>query len=91
MDHNLTWLVNMNSASAPKDFEDALGKLNADYFFREFTFSSNTFNPEPTKKLELADKVVWLDDIVIISNVKRRTASCGSQTRRGGLLSRLIW
>ena len=62
----------MNSASTPKDFEDALGKLNADYFFREFTFSSNTFGPEPTKELELANKVVWLDDLVIVYQVKER-------------------
>jgi hypothetical protein len=56
-----------------ESFEEVLGKLNADYFFREFTFSSNTFKPSPTEELELADKVVWLDDLVMIYQVKERS------------------
>lgn len=55
-------------------FEDAVGHLNSDYFFREFTFSSNTFKPNPNAELELADKVVWLDDLLILFQVKERNA-----------------
>jgi hypothetical protein len=58
--------------SASKTFEDALGKLNSDYFFREFTFSSNEFKPTPSDELELADKIVWLDDLLMVYQVKER-------------------
>ncbi len=57
-----------------QDFESAVGKLNAAYFFREFTFSTNTFKPNPASELELADKVVWLDDLMILSQIKERVA-----------------
>jgi hypothetical protein len=56
------------------NFEEAVGKLNSDYFFREFTFSSNTFKPTPNAELELADNVIWLDDLLILSQVKERNA-----------------
>src|SRR5260370_33152611 len=56
------------------NLEDAVGQLNADYFFREFTFSSNTFKPTPNAELELADKVVLLDDVLILSQIKERNA-----------------
>jgi hypothetical protein len=55
-------------------FESAVGELNTSYFFREFTFSTNTFKPDPAKELELADKVVWLDDMMILSQIKERIA-----------------
>jgi hypothetical protein len=56
------------------NFENAIGHLNSDYFFREFTFSSNTFKPHPNAELELADNVVWLDDLLILFQVKERKA-----------------
>jgi hypothetical protein len=68
------------------DFESAVGKLNAAYFFREFTFSTNTFKPNPAKELELADKVVWLDDLMILSQIKERKApqdTAAARERRG--------
>lgn len=59
-------------------FEGALGKLNESYFFREFTFSSNTFKPDRRTELELADAVVWLDDLLIAVQVKERYATFGA-------------
>lgn len=59
-------------------FEGALGKLNETYFFREFTFSSNTFRPDRRTELELADAVVWLDDLLIVVQVKERYAAFGA-------------
>jgi hypothetical protein len=56
------------------DFETALEQLNEAFFFREFTFSSNTFRPSPRSELELADAVVLLDDLLIIYQVKQRHA-----------------
>lgn len=55
-------------------FENRVGQLNASYFFQEFTFSKNTFKPNPNSELELADSVVWLDDLLIVSQVKERNA-----------------
>jgi len=59
-------------------FEGALGKLNESYFFREFTFSCNTFKPDRRTELELADSVVWLDDLLIVVQVKERYAAFGA-------------
>ena len=56
------------------DFETALGQINEAYFFREFTFSTNTFSPGPSAEMELADNIVWLDDFLIVSQVKERNA-----------------
>lgn len=59
-------------------FEGFLGKLNESYFFREFTFSTNTFRPDKRTELELADAVVWLDDFLIVVQVKERYAVFGA-------------
>ncbi len=59
-------------------FEGALGRLNESYFFREFTFSTNTFRPDKRTELELADAVVWLDDFLIVVQVKERYATFGA-------------
>jgi hypothetical protein len=63
-------------------FEDAVGQLNSNYFFREFTFSSNTFKPSPDNEIELADKVVWLDDLMIVYQVKERIARPNTSSRK---------
>ncbi|MGI0086042.1 MAG: hypothetical protein ACREBQ_13265, partial [Nitrososphaerales archaeon] len=59
-------------------FEGALAKLNESYFFREFTFSTNKFRPDRKTELELADAVVWLEDFLIVVQVKERYASFGA-------------
>src|SRR5260370_32648415 len=59
-------------------FEGALGKLNESYFFREFTFSTNTFRPDKRTELELGDAVVWLEDFLIVVQVKERYAAFGA-------------
>jgi hypothetical protein len=55
-------------------FEDSIGQLNAAFFFREFSFSSNTFKPDPSAQVELADQVVWLDELLIAAQIKERNA-----------------
>lgn len=62
------------SSGAAASFEDAVGRLNADYFFREFTFSSNKFTPEVSSELELADKIISMGDLLIVSQIKERNA-----------------
>lgn len=55
-------------------FEKDISELNEYYFFREFTFSKNTFRPTPKKEAELADNIVWLDDLLIAYQLKEREA-----------------
>ena len=56
-------------------FENDIASLNEHFFFKEFTYSTNTFRPSPSTQLELADSIVWLDDTVIIFQLKERGVS----------------
>lgn len=55
-------------------FEEDIANLNVYYFFREFTFSKNTFRPTSTEEFELADNIIYLDDILHIYQLKERQA-----------------
>jgi hypothetical protein len=55
-------------------FEEDIARFNEFYFFREFTFSENTFRKTPTEEVELADNVVWLDEPLIVYQLKERQA-----------------
>lgn len=54
------------------DLENTISKNNEFFFFREFSYSKNKFSPEPKNEYELADHVVWLDDLLITYQVKER-------------------
>ena len=62
-------------------FEESIAKLNKAFLFKEFTFSSNTFKPTPQEELELADSLIWLDDLLITFQVKER-GKAGDSTFR---------
>lgn len=62
--------------------EDTIADLNKFFFFREFTFSKNTFRPTPNKEVELADNVVWLDDILVVYQIKEREALGDSTSKK---------
>ena len=53
-------------------FEEGVGQFNEYFFFREFTFSNNTFRPDPKEELELADNIIWLDNVLIVFQLKER-------------------
>lgn len=56
--------------------EQLISIINSNIFFKEFTFSRNEFLIEANKfKLELADNVVWLDELLFIYQIKDRNAS----------------
>ena len=58
--------------------EAQISKINSAFFFREFTFSSNIFKIDKKgEELELADNVVWLDDLLMITQIKERNKSGG--------------
>ena len=53
-------------------FEKEINRLNEDFFFKEFTYSATTFRPHPSKELELADGLVWLDEMLVVFQLKER-------------------
>ncbi|NNB93031.1 hypothetical protein HI113_03780 [Corallococcus exiguus] len=53
--------------------EEFTAKLNTNIFLKEFSFSQNTFTPKPAQTLELADQIVWIDDLLIVCQLKERT------------------
>ena len=54
------------------NFENKIAELNEYFFFREFTYSKNTFRPTPKEEVELADSILWLDDVVVAFQLKER-------------------
>ena len=54
------------------DFEKDIANLNEHFFFKEFTYSQNTFRPNPSAELELADSLIWLDHLAIVFQLKER-------------------
>jgi hypothetical protein len=54
-------------------FQDDINELNTQYFFRELTYSATNFTPEASSELELADSLIWLDDIGIAFQIKERS------------------
>lgn len=58
----------------PTDSENIVAKISSNVFYKEFTFDKNDFYPEDGKK-ELADTVLWLDDLLFVIQVKERKTS----------------
>jgi hypothetical protein len=52
--------------------EEFIAHLNAQTFWKEFTFAQNKFTPQPGKELELADNLVWLGDYAFVLQLKQR-------------------
>ncbi len=52
--------------------EGDIASLNEHFFFEEFTYSTNTFRPGPSTELELADSIIWLDDMLVVFQLKER-------------------
>ena len=53
-------------------FEDEIASLNEHFFFGEFTYATNTFRPGPSTEVELADSIIWLDDMLVVFQLKER-------------------
>lgn len=51
--------------------ESIVTEINSNIFFKEFTFAKNDFYP-PDGQKELADHILWLDDILFIIQTKER-------------------
>ena len=63
----------MSNRKQPTISEIDVNTINTNVFFKEFTFGFENFikNSENTE-IELADNIVWLDDVAVIYEVKER-------------------
>ena len=52
--------------------ETTVTQINQNIFFKEFTFDKNNFKIENGYTLELADNILWLDELLIIIQIKER-------------------
>jgi len=55
--------------------ETLLTRINRNLFFKEFTYAQNQINPAGGNSKELADNIVWLDDLLFAYQVKERELS----------------
>lgn len=51
--------------------ENIVTKISSNVFYKEFTFDKNDFYPDDGQK-ELADNVLWLDNLLFVIQVKER-------------------
>jgi hypothetical protein len=61
--------------------ETFVARLNAQAFWREFTFARNTFSPRPGQEVELADNFVWLGDFAFALQLKQREVASSDPER----------
>jgi hypothetical protein len=53
--------------------EEFVAEINASIFYREFSFTKNRFTPAPGRTTEFADHVIWIDDQLMLFQIKERT------------------
>ena len=60
--------------------EEYVKIVNDNLFLREFTFSRNELKPNEKDEIELADNIVWLDEILFLIQIKwRNDSSAGTE------------
>lgn len=59
-------------------FDHLFGVLSATHFLKEFTFSKNKFVDEDNQEKEFADCVIWLEDLLVIFQLKERSRDASS-------------
>ncbi len=55
--------------------ERYIDAINTSVFFKEFTFGKELYVRKDNQELELADNIVWLDDLFIVFQIKERQVS----------------
>lgn len=69
----------MKNKSEITKTEEMVSFINTNVFFKEFTFSKNKFHTSEKKnEYQLADNVVWLDDILLLYQIKDRNPEADS-------------
>jgi hypothetical protein len=61
--------------------ENSIADVNSFYFLREFTYSHTTFESTPRTEVELADNIVWLNQQILLVQVKERNAPSETTTQ----------
>ncbi len=61
-------------------FEDDINNLNEFFFFKEFTYSKNKFKRADGQEVEVADSIVYLDDVSFVFQVKERDIQTNSSS-----------
>ncbi len=56
------------------NLENSVSNLHENYFFKEFTYSNNTFCDTHGQEVELADNVIYLDGLMVIFQLKERNS-----------------
>lgn len=57
--------------------EKIITQINQNIFFKEFTFDKNDFVVAAGHKVELADNVLWLDELLIVIQIKEKEDKAG--------------
>lgn len=52
--------------------EQIVTSINLNMFYREFTFDKNVFRASNGNRVELADNVIWIEDLLILIQIKER-------------------
>lgn len=60
------------------DSEKYLALINRNVFFKEFSFSKNEFVPAGQSEAQFADHVIWIDDLLMVYQIKERSRPDGS-------------
>lgn len=68
------------------NIENQISELNEFYFFKEFTYSDNKFVNSDGQEVEVADNIIFLDDIFIVYQIKTR-----EQIKKTSVQSELMW
>ncbi|MEW8474560.1 MAG: hypothetical protein AB2652_17580 [Candidatus Thiodiazotropha endolucinida] len=64
------------------NLEDVINDLNEHFFFKEFTYSKSTFKRSDGQEVEVADSIVYLDQISFIFQIKERNSTLNSTKDR---------
>lgn len=55
-------------------FEQDINKLNEYFFFKEFTYSDNKFKKPDGQEVEIADSIIYLDQLAFVFQLKERVS-----------------
>ncbi|MGD1148590.1 MAG: hypothetical protein ABR961_11635 [Thermoanaerobaculaceae bacterium] len=53
--------------------EDFVAEINRSVYYAEFSFTKNNFSPLPGQTKEFADHVIWIDELLMLFQIKERT------------------
>ena len=59
--------------------ESAIAQVNRNHFLREFTYSNQRFKTGEGQEREFADSAIWIDDLLILQEIKERQSEKVSQ------------